>query len=112
MGTGMHGMETRMLLRHYLEAGESKAELSRRFGVSRRTIHHWIELGRLDRDMEAGAARYAARPAAAHPLQGDHRRAAGYPGGYGRVRDYVRESRPRAPSEPAVRFETPAGRQG
>ena len=133
MGTGMHGMETRMLLRHYLEAGESKAELSRRFGVSRPTIHHWIESGRLDRDMEAGAARYAARPQTAHkldPYKGiidarlaeypklsaqrlfDEVRAAGYPGGYGRVRDYVRESRPRAPSEPAVRFETPAGRQG
>ncbi len=50
-----------MLLRHYLEAGASKAELARRFGVSRRTIHHWIGSGRLDRDMEAGAARYAAR---------------------------------------------------
>ena len=133
MGTGMHGMGTRMLPRRCLEAGKSKAELSRRFGVSRRTIHHWIESGRLDRDMEAGAARYAARPATAHrldPYKGiidarlaeypklsaqrlfDEVRAAGYPGGYGRVRDYVRESRPRAPSEPAVRFETPAGRQG
>ena len=122
-----------MLLRHYLEAGASKAELARRFGVSRRTIHHWIGSGRLDRDMEAGAARYAARPAAAHkldPYKGiinarlaeypklsarrlfDEVRAAGYPGGYGRVRDHVREARPRAPSEPVVRFETPAGRQG
>lgn len=27
----MHGWETRMLLRHYLERGVSKAELSRRF---------------------------------------------------------------------------------
>ena len=122
-----------MLPRHYLEAGASKAELARRFGVSRRTIHRWIGSGRLDRDMEAGAARYAARPAAAHkldPYKGiidarlaeypklsarrlfDEVRAAGYPGGYGRVRDHVREARPRAPSEPAVRFETPAGRQG
>ena len=69
--------------------------------------------------MEAGAARYAARPATAHkldPYKGiidarlaeypklsaqrlfDEVRAAGYPGGYGRVRDYVRESRPRAPA--------------
>ena len=35
----MHGWETRMLLKHYLERGVSKSELSRRFGVSRRTIY-------------------------------------------------------------------------
>ena len=29
----MHGWETRMLLKYYLERGVSKAELSRRFGV-------------------------------------------------------------------------------
>ena len=45
----MHGWETRMLLKHYLEQGVSKAELSRRFGVSRRTIYSWIESGQLDR---------------------------------------------------------------
>ena len=38
----MHGWETRMLLKHYLERGVSKAALSRRFGVSRRTIHAWV----------------------------------------------------------------------
>ena len=68
MGNAMHGMETRMLLRHGLEAGESKTELARRFGVSRRTIHHWIETDRLDRDVEAGAARYAERARVAHKL--------------------------------------------
>ena len=44
----MHGWETRMLLKHYLERGVSKSELSRRFGVSRRTIYEWIEAGDLD----------------------------------------------------------------
>ena len=39
-------------------------------------------------------------------------RAAGYPGGYSRVRDYMRAVRPREPTEALVRFETPAGRQG
>ena len=133
MGNAMHGMETRMLLRHGLEAGESKTELARRFGVSRRTIHHWIETDRLDRDVEAGAARYAERARVAHkldPYKGiiDERlsaypklsaqrlfeevRSAGYAGGYGRVRDYVREARPRPPEEPVVRFETLAGWQG
>ncbi len=42
----------------------------------------------------------------------DEVRAAGYLGGYSRVRDYVRQVRPREPTEPVVRFETPAGRQG
>ena len=133
MGDAMHGMETRMLLRHCLAEGESKAELAKRFGVSRRTIHHWIETGQLDRDAEAGAARYAERARVAHkldPYKGiidsrlaeypklsaqrlfDEVRSAGYAGGYGRVRDYVREARPAAQVEPVVRFETPAGWQG
>jgi len=129
----MHGWETRMLLRHYLERGISKAELSRRFGVSRRTIHEWIQTGQLDRDLSSGGARYSPRPPVPHKLDPylgiiDYRleefpglsaqrlfeeiRAAGYPGGYSRVRDYVREARPRPAAEPVVRFETPAGRQG
>ena len=122
-----------MLLKHYLERGVSKAELSRRFGVSRRTIHGWIASGELDRDLAAGATRYAPRPRRAHKLDAykgiidarlaefprlsarrlfDEVRAAGYAGGYGRVRDYVRAVRPREPAEPANRFETPPGRQG
>ena len=43
----MHGWETRMLLRHYLQRGVSKAALARRFGVSRRTIH--AHSGEIDR---------------------------------------------------------------
>ena len=122
-----------MLLRHYLQRGVSKAALARRFGVSRRTIHEWVETGQLDRDLASGGARYAPRPAVPHklaPYTGiiearleefpglsakrlfDEVRAAGYPGGYSRVRDYVRAVRPREPVEAVVRFETPPGRQG
>ena len=129
----MHGWETRMLLKHYLERGVSKAELSRRFGVSRRTVHAWIEAGELDRDLASGRTRYSPRPRRAHkldPYKGiidarlaefprlsaqrlfDEVRAAGYAGGYSRVRDYVHEVRPRDRAAPAVRFETPPGRQG
>ena len=111
----------------------SKAALARRFGVSRRTIHEWVETGQLDRDLSSGGARYSPRPAVPHklaPYTGiiearleefpglsaqrlfDEVRAAGYPGGYSRVRDYVRAVRPREPVEAVVRFETPAGRQG
>ena len=116
----MHGWETRMLLRHSLQRGVSKAALARRFGVSRRTIHEWVETGQLDRDLSSGGARYSPRPAVPHtlaPYTGiiearleefpglsatrlfDEVRAAGYPGGYSRVRDDVRAVRPREPVE-------------
>ena len=122
-----------MLLKHYLDQGVSKSELSRRFGVNRRTIHYWIETGQLDRDLRTGARGYSPRPPAPHkldPYKGiidarleafpklsakrlfDEVRAAGYPGGYKRVQEYIRATRPREPVEPVVRFETPAGRQG
>ena len=122
-----------MLLKHYLDQGVSKTELSRRFGVNRRTIHTWVKTGQLDRDLAAGARAYSPRPPVAHKLDlykpiidarleefpklsarrlFDEVRAAGYPGSYERVNDYVRATRPREPVEPVVRFETPAGRQG
>ena len=129
----MYDWETRMLLKHYLDQGMSKAELARRFGVSRRTIHYWIVSGQLERDPDTQVTGYARREPAAHkldPYKGiiearlrelprlsaqrlyEEVRAAGYPGGYVRVRDYVRQVRPREPAEPVVRFETPPGRQG
>ena len=58
----MHEWSKRMLLRHYLKEGVTKTELARRFGVSRRTIHYWIESGQLDRDMVRGQSRYPPRP--------------------------------------------------
>jgi hypothetical protein len=38
----MYSRETRVMLRHYLVG---KAELATRFGISRRTVYHWIESG-------------------------------------------------------------------
>ena len=58
----MYGWEIRMLLKHYLDEGVSKTELSRRFGVNRRTIHNWVITGQLDRDLSAGARAYSPRP--------------------------------------------------
>ena len=57
----MFDMGTKMLLKHYLEQGVSKAELARKFQLSRRTIHYWIESGQLDRELTAGAGGYALR---------------------------------------------------
>ena len=122
-----------MLLKHYLDQGVSKAELSRWFGMNRRTIHYWIETGQLDRDLSAGVRGYSPRPPVAHKLDPykaiidvrleefpklsakrlfDEVCAAGYPGSYKRVQEYVQATRPREPAEAPVRFETPAGRQG
>ena len=104
----MYGWGTRMLLKHYLDQGVSKTELSRRFGVNRRTIHNWVITGQLDRDLSAGARAYAPRPPVAHKLDPykpiidarleefpklsakrlfDEVHAAGYPGCYERVND-------------------------
>ena len=114
-------------------AGRLEGRVARRFGGSRRTIHAWIESGQLDRDLSSGASRYSPWPRVAQKLDPykelievrlgefpklsakrlfDEVRAAGYDGGYNRVRDYVREVRPRAPQEVPVRFETSAGHQG
>ena len=129
----MHRRETRVLLRHYLEQGVSKSELAKRFGISRRTVYHWIETGQLDRDLDNQEARYRPRPPVAarldpykgiiqarleaFPLLSAQRlfeevRAAGYPGGYTQLKEYVRQVRPAAPLDPVVRFETPPGYQG
>jgi transposase len=128
----MHGREQRVLLRHYLEQGLSKAQVAQKIGVCRRTVYHWIQTGQLDRELDNQLVRYAARPRVARKL--DRYRdligarlaeypkltatrlcteiqAAGYGGGYGQVKEYVRQVRPAPPADPVVRFETPAGQQ-
>jgi transposase len=129
----MYSRETRVLLRHYLEQGVGKTELARRFGVSRRTVYHWIETGQLDRDLDDSTVSYKARPAVVRkldPYQGiiearlqsyprlsaqrllEEIRADGYAGGYTQLRQYVRAVRPRDLEDAVQRFETPAGFQG
>ena len=58
----MHARKLRVLLRHYLERGLSKAEIARELGVARRTIYHWIATGQLERELDDAPVRYAARP--------------------------------------------------
>ena len=129
----MIGRETRVLLRHYLEHGVSKAEVARRLAVSRRTVYRWIASGQLDRELDDEAVRYGPRrpgPSKLDPYEGiievrlaaypklsavrlcREVRAAGYAGGYDQVKRHVREVRPREPEEPVRRFETPPGHQG
>jgi len=57
------GWEKRVLLRHYLAQGLTKAVIAERLGISRRTINRWISKGDLDRDVDATVPRYGPRPA-------------------------------------------------
>ena len=129
----MYSRETRVLLRHYLEQGVGKTELARRFGVSRRTVYHWIETAQLDRDLDDEAVSYTPRPPVARKIDAfkgiiearlqmyprltaqrlfEEVRADGYGGGYSQLKVYVRSVRPRVPEEAVQRYETPAGFQG
>jgi transposase len=128
----MHGREQRVLLRHYLERGLSKAEVARELGISRRTVYHWITTGQLDRELDRAPVRYTPRPAVARKIDPfrsiiearlrefpkltstrlfEEVRAAGYGGGYTQIKEYVRQVRPTPPMDPLVRFETPPGHQ-
>lgn len=128
----MYAREPRVLLRHYLEQGLSKAELARTLGVSRRTLYYWISSGQLDREQDNEPVRYAPRPPVACKIDRyrqmvqtrlaeyprlsatrlfDEARAAGYSGGYSQLKEYVRKVRPGPPPDPVVRFETPPGLQ-
>ena len=129
----MIGRETRVLLRHYLEQGLSKAAVARQVGVSERTVHHWIAAGELDRELDGEPVEYGPRQRRSSRLDpykeiiearlGEYPelsavrlfrevRAAGYSGGYDQVKRHVREVRPRPPQQPVERFETPPGHQG
>jgi len=124
------GWDSRVLLKHYLEEGLSKAEIARRLGISRKTVGRWVKSGQLDRDVEAGFVRYKPRPKTPVKLDPykayvrarleafpelsavrllEEIRAAGYPGGLTQLKLYVREMRPQPPAEPVVRFETGPG---
>ena len=129
----MIGRETRLLLRHYLEEGMSKAAVARRLGISERTVYRWIAAGQLDGEVDEGRVQYGPRRPQSSKLDSYKAiigaRLAGYPelsavrlfkevqtvgyaGGYDQVKWYVREIRPRPLEQPAQRFETPPGHQG
>ena len=128
----MIGRETRVLLRHYLEQGLSKAAIARRAEVGERTLYRWIASGQLDRELDHEPVSYGPRrrrPSKLDPFKEiigtrlaeypelsavrlfEEVRVAGYLGGYGQVKRHVREVRPRPPEEPVRRFETEPGHQ-
>ncbi len=110
----MHGIEKRLEMRRFIEAGMSKAATARALGISRRTVYNWIELGELKRDPDDMTLRYGPRPPrpskldpwkdVIHTRLGEfpqlaaatlfrEAKADGYPGGYGQVKRYVRRVR-------------------
>jgi transposase len=129
--TPVIGLETRMLLRHFLSQGLSKAAIARRLDINERTIRRWIADGELDRDPNE-VPRYTPRPVKATKLDPfkdliqtrlatypelssvrlmEEIRAGGYTGGYSQLKAYVSAIRPRPTPAPVIRFETPAGHQ-
>jgi len=123
--------ERRVRLRHYLEQGLTQSAIARKLGVSRRTIYRWIKSGDLDRDLSE-APRYGPRPGQGQKLDRfkayirgrlevypklsairlcKEVKAVGYEGSYTRVKDYVRQVRPRPPEDPLIRFETSPAEQ-
>ena len=117
----MHGIEKRLLVKRYLEEGVSKSATARAAGISRRTVYNWIRDGELDRDPDDLTVQYGPRPPRPTLLDPykemiDGRlsdfpqlsaarlfreiREAGYSGGYGQVKRYVRGARQRARGNP------------
>ena len=125
--------ETRVLLVHYLEQGLSKAAIARQVGIDRRTVYRWLAAGELDPDPDTGllpkSTRRAPQPCKLDPYRDIIRtrletypelsavrlfeevKAAGYPGAYTQLKEFVREVRPKPEPEPLVRFETAPGHQ-
>jgi len=107
----MFDSEKRMLVRHYLEQGVTKAEIARRLKIGRRTVYNWMAAGgklkqgacedeygprpsrptKLDRFKEIIAVRLAVCPQLSAVRLFDEVKAAGYTGGYDQVKRHVRE---------------------
>jgi transposase len=124
--------EIRVLIRHLLDQGLSKAAIARQAGVNRRTINRWIAEGQLDRDVttkELPPAIRRSKPTKLEPFKAiiqarlevypeltavrlfEELKAAGYTGGISQLKDFVAQVRPRPAPEPLVRFETEPGLQ-
>lgn len=67
----MYGWERLVLLKHLLDRGLSKAAIAREVDVSRRSVHHWIATGQLDRDLTRSVAILEGLRKEARRLAGD-----------------------------------------
>lgn len=127
----MYGRWEHMKLHDMIAEGLSQTAIAERLGVSRRTVHRWLQAG--GGEFLAKNVRYGPRPPAARKID-EYRdiietrlsqyprlsaqrlfaeiRAAGYTGGYTQVREFVRSVRTSSEPEDVKRFETEPGEQG
>jgi len=124
----VYGLEHLVILKHLLEQGLAKTAIAEQLGVSRRTVHHWIAIGELEREGTGPRVR-ASRPEKLDPYRSiittrldtypelsavrlfEEIRADGYAGGITQLRGFVARVRPRPEPEPVIRFETEPGQQ-
>lgn len=59
----VYRLETRMLLRHYLDEGLTQAAIAERLGINERSMRRWIRAVKLDRALGAQVAMNAKRAA-------------------------------------------------
>ena len=64
----MFEREKRVLARHYLDEGMSRAEAARRVGIGRRTLYNWIADGLLEGRLGDQKDGYGPRPPRASKL--------------------------------------------
>ena len=103
-GLGVLSKEGLILLRHYIQEGLSKSAVSRKLGISRRTVHRYLKAG----DQEPSYRPRSKRPSKVDPFDTYLRgrledypelswvrllaeiRALGYQGGYTVLKDRLR----------------------
>ena len=121
----MLSKEGLILLRHYIQEGLSKSAVSRKLGISRRTVHRYLMAG----DQEPSYGPRSKRPSKLDPFETYLRgrledypelsrvrllaeiRDLGYQGGYTVLKDRLRALRPKPPRPIEQRFEVEPGGQ-
>jgi transposase len=127
----VYGWDTLVLLKHLLEEGLPQTAIAERLGVDRKTVGRWIAGGLVETvgETERPPRARVARPTKLAPYEAIIRerlatypelsavrlfaecRAAGFPGSYTQLKQFVRRVRPCPAPEPIIRFETAPGHQ-
>jgi transposase len=115
----MIAQETRILIRHYVQNGETKSEVARRLGVSRQTVYNHLHrqekprgkrASKLDAYKDYIDRKLKEFSIPATVLLGELRER-GYDGGITILKDYIHDLRKQQVSKITRRFETEPGRQ-
>jgi transposase len=115
----MIAQETRILIRHYVENGETKTRVAQRLGICRQTVYNHLQrqekprakrASKLDPFKEYIDSRLEEFSIPATVLLGELRER-GYDGGITILKDYIHDLRKRQVARVTRRFETEPGRQ-